>query len=64
MKGSNNHAIGARPKDTRRIDIGITTRTKEGTKKKIEEDKDTTDKDAIDNLHKNWKISPSNKSEV
>ena len=50
--------------DIKRIDIGITTQTKEGIEQKIEEDRDTTNKDVIDNLSKNEKMSLPSKSEV
>ena len=50
--------------DIKRIDIGITTQTKEGIEQKIEEDRDTTNKDMIDNLRKNEKMSLPSKSEV
>ncbi|KAG4996651.1 hypothetical protein JHK85_028090 [Glycine max] len=49
--------------DIKRIDIGITTQTKEGIEQKIEEDRDTTNKDVIDNLRKNEKMSLPSKSE-
>ena len=62
LRGRTTTKLERGSEDPYRINTRVMTRTKEGTKKKIKEDRDTTNKDTIDNLHKNK--SPPNKSEV
>jgi len=50
--------------ETKRINIEIMMQIEEGKKQNIKEDRDTTNKDIIDNLHKNGKMSSPSKSEV
>ena len=60
MKRANSHAIEARP-EGHQEDTETMMPTEKETDQKIKEDKDTTSKDAIDNLHRNGKTSSPSK---
>ena len=64
MKRLDSHVAGARPRGHQEDHHKNHDADKRREEQKIEEDRDTTSKDASDNLHKNRKMSPPNKLEV
>jgi len=64
VKRSNNHPVEARPKGQQESQHKNHDANKKGTNQKIKGNRATTSKYESDNLRKNKKMSPPNKSEV